>query len=42
MVLYGLKRWVLGSVTDKVIHAGDVPVLVMRAAGRPKEGAIAL
>ena len=32
----GVSRWVLGSVTDKVLHAGDVPVLVVRAAGRTK------
>jgi nucleotide-binding universal stress UspA family protein len=30
--LSGLKRWVFGSVTDKVLHAGDMPVLVVRAA----------
>jgi nucleotide-binding universal stress UspA family protein len=28
----GIKRWVFGSVTDKVLHAGDMPVLVVRAA----------
>jgi nucleotide-binding universal stress UspA family protein len=27
----GIKRWVFGSVTDKVLHAGDMPVLVVRA-----------
>jgi len=32
----GVGRWVLGSVTDKVLHAGDMPVLVLRAAGRTK------
>ena len=32
----GVNRWVLGSVTDKVLHAGDMPVLVVRAAGRTK------
>jgi nucleotide-binding universal stress UspA family protein len=32
--LSGIKRWVFGSVTDKVLHAGDMPVLVVRAAGR--------
>lgn len=31
--LSGIKRWVFGSVTDKVLHAGDIPVLVVRAAG---------
>ena len=25
----GLGRWVFGSVTDKVLHAGDTPVLVI-------------
>lgn len=28
----GMGRWVLGSVTDKVLHAGDTPVLVVRAS----------
>ena len=27
----GIGRWVLGSVTDKVLHAGDTPVLTVRA-----------
>ena len=27
----GLSRWVFGSVTDKVLHAGDVSVLTVRA-----------
>ncbi len=26
----GISRWVFGSVTDKVLHAGDIPVLVVR------------
>ncbi len=26
----GIGRWVFGSVTDKVLHAGDIPVLVVR------------
>lgn len=26
----GLTRWVFGSVTNKVLHAGDTPVLVVR------------
>lgn len=30
----GISRWVLGSVTDKVLHAGDTPVLVVRATER--------
>jgi nucleotide-binding universal stress UspA family protein len=28
----GLGRWVFGNVTDKILHAGDVPVLVAHAA----------
>jgi len=31
--LSGIKRWIFASVTDKVLHAGDMPVLVVRAAG---------
>jgi nucleotide-binding universal stress UspA family protein len=27
----GIGRWVFGSVTDKVVHAGDTPVLTARA-----------
>ncbi len=27
----GIGRWVFGSVTDKVLHAGNTPVLVVRA-----------
>jgi len=30
----GLSRWALGSVTDKVLRAGKVPLLIIRA---PKE-----
>lgn len=30
----GVSRWVFGSVTDKVLHAGDIPVLVVRATGQ--------
>ncbi len=29
----GIGEWVFGSVTDKVLHAGDTPVLVVRAPG---------
>jgi len=32
----GLRRWVLGSVTDKVIHAAPAPVYVVR--GGPEMG----
>ena len=28
----GLSRWALGSVTDKVLRSGKVPVLVVRAS----------
>ena len=28
----GLKRWALGSVTDKVLHAATTPLLLVRAA----------
>ena len=27
----GLSRWAFGSVTDKLLHAGNVPILVVRA-----------
>ena len=27
----GMGRWVFGSVTDKVLHAGDTPLLTIRA-----------
>jgi nucleotide-binding universal stress UspA family protein len=27
----GLRRWALGSITDKVLHESDVPVLTVRA-----------
>ena len=29
--LSGLKRWALGSVADKVLHASDIPVFIIRA-----------
>lgn len=32
----GVGRWVFGSVADRVIHAGKMPVFLVRA--RPKEG----
>jgi len=28
----GITRWAFGSVTEKVLHAGKVPVLLVRAA----------
>jgi nucleotide-binding universal stress UspA family protein len=28
--LSGLKRWALGSITDKVLHESEIPVLVVR------------
>jgi nucleotide-binding universal stress UspA family protein len=33
----GVGRWVFGSVTEKVLHAGDTPVLAVRPEeiGRP-------
>jgi nucleotide-binding universal stress UspA family protein len=27
----GIKRWALGSVADKVLHATGVPLLLVRA-----------
>ena len=27
----GIRRWVFGSVTDKVLHAGNTPLLVVRS-----------
>ena len=30
----GIGRWVFGSVTDKVLHAGDVAVLTVRASSK--------
>lgn len=26
----GIGRWIFGSITDKVLHAGDTAVLVVR------------
>jgi nucleotide-binding universal stress UspA family protein len=31
---HGLKRWVLGSTTERVLRHSDIPVLVLRATGR--------
>jgi nucleotide-binding universal stress UspA family protein len=27
----GIKRWTLGSVADKVLHASTIPLLLVRA-----------
>jgi nucleotide-binding universal stress UspA family protein len=37
----GVKRWTLGSVTDKVIHSATVPVFVLRNAGQARAEDIA-
>jgi nucleotide-binding universal stress UspA family protein len=34
----GLKRWTLGSVTDKVVHAAKVPVFAVRAVTATQRG----
>jgi nucleotide-binding universal stress UspA family protein len=31
----GMRRWALGSVTDKVVHASRVPVFVVRGSEHP-------
>jgi nucleotide-binding universal stress UspA family protein len=38
----GLRRWALGSVTDKVVQATTTPVLVVRGAERAREAPPAL
>src|SRR5512139_3320695 len=38
----GLTRWVLGSVTEKVLRSAPCPVLAIRAARRPQRVLIAL
>jgi nucleotide-binding universal stress UspA family protein len=35
----GIGRWVFGSVTDKVLHAGDTPVLAVRVIEK-KQGVL--
>jgi nucleotide-binding universal stress UspA family protein len=35
----GLTRWVLGSVTDRVVHAAAVPVLLVRPSDKHGAGA---
>lgn len=38
----GIKRWALGSTADKVLHAAQIPLLLMRSANeRPADGAAA-
>ena len=34
----GIKRWAIGSVTDKVVHAARVPVSVVRGLEHPPTG----
>jgi nucleotide-binding universal stress UspA family protein len=34
----GIKRWALGSVADKVVHASNIPVLVVRGMEQPPTG----
>ena len=36
----GLKRWVLGSVADNVVHATSIPVLIIRGTARARAPAI--
>ena len=33
----GISRWVFGSVADKVLHAAETPVLLVRASGGEDE-----
>jgi nucleotide-binding universal stress UspA family protein len=33
----GISRWVLGSVTDKVLREGKVPILTVSAPGKAKK-----
>jgi nucleotide-binding universal stress UspA family protein len=35
----GLRRWTLGSVADKVLHAATAPVFLVRAIAQPPTGA---
>jgi nucleotide-binding universal stress UspA family protein len=32
----GVRRWALGSTADKVLHAGNTPILLVRAPGATK------
>jgi nucleotide-binding universal stress UspA family protein len=36
----GLKRWALGSVTDKVVHATSTPVFIARGAAPERAPAL--
>ncbi len=36
----GIGRWVMGSVTDKVLHAIDAPLLIVRAKETPPTTAV--
>jgi nucleotide-binding universal stress UspA family protein len=38
----GLRRWALGSVTDEVVHATRLPVLIVRSADQPQATPLAL
>jgi len=38
----GLRRWALGSVTDRVVHTATVPVCVVRSAAHVAPGEHAL
>ena len=38
----GLRRWTLGSVADKVVHAATTPVFLVRAVEQPPAGARSL
>ena len=38
----GLRRWVFGSVADKVIHASDLPLLIVRPKQAPPQEAGAI
>jgi nucleotide-binding universal stress UspA family protein len=33
----GISRWAFGSITDKVLHAGTTPLLLVRIPGARKE-----
>ena len=30
----GIRRWALGSITDKVLHDSNIPILTVRAAAK--------